>query len=268
MTKARVALEKAFSHRPAFYLPVRQPMRRALMHYYQFNIGDYISHTRHLDLIEDAIYRRLLDAYYLQERPLNCGIASVARQINAREYEAQVQVVLEEFFQLTNDGWINVRADKEIEHYHSKIEQASKAGRASAEARLSKRLTDVPTGVQPNNNQEPITNNHKPLTNVEKSRATRLPTDWQPTNEMIKFCQNERPDLQVQFIADGFRDYWIAQGGAKGRKTDWDATWRNWVRNQRRQPGTYENVREKTRRDTYEILTGKRSADDAIIDLN
>jgi len=85
---------------------------------------------------------------------------------------------------------------------------------------------------------------------------------------MIKFCQNERPDLQVKFIADGFRDYWIAQGGAKGRKADWDATWRNWVRNQRRQPGTYENVREKNRRDTYEILTGKRSADDAIIDLN
>lgn len=262
MSKARVALEKAFSHRPAFYLSVRQPMRKASMHYYQFNIGDYISHTRHLDLIEDAIYRRLLDAYYLQERPLNSGTASVARQINARDHESQVQIVLEEFFQLTDDGWINVRADKEIEHYHSKIEQASKAGRASAEARLNKRAT----GVQPNNNQEPITINHKPI--KDKSLATRLPQDWQPTEEMIQFCQTERPDLQWKFIADGFKDYWVAQGGAKGRKADWSATWRNWVRNQRKQPVSYENPREKTRRDTYEILTGKRKNDDAIIDLN
>ena len=27
-----------------------------------------------------------------------------------------------------------------------------------------------------------------------------------------------------------FRDYWIGVAGAKGRKADWRATWRNWVR--------------------------------------
>jgi len=27
-----------------------------------------------------------------------------------------------------------------------------------------------------------------------------------------------------------FVDYWRAQPGAKGRKTDWQATWRNWCR--------------------------------------
>jgi len=266
MTKARVALEKAISHRPAFFLPVRLPLRKAAMHYYQFNIGDYISHTRHLDLIEDAIYRRLLDAYYLQERPLNTGIASVARQINARDYEPQVQIVLEEFFQLTDDGWINVRADKEIEHYHSKIEQASKAGRASAEARLYKRSTDVPTGVQLTNNQEPITTKHKPLTK-DKAFATRLPTDWQPTDEMIQFCQTERPDLKWGDIANGFRDYWIAQPGSKGRKVDWLATWRNWIRNQRKQPGTYESAKDKSRREFNEQIWGTLS-NDSIIDIN
>ena len=181
------------------------------MHYYQFNIGDYSSHTRHLSLIEDAIYRRLLDLYYLHERPLNSGITSVARQIDARDYEAEVKIILEEFFQLTESGWINLRADKEIEHYHSKIEQASKAGKASAEARASKRSTDVPTDVQPNNNHKPITNNHKTLNNVESTRATRLPDNWQPTDAMVEFCKTERPDLKVKEIANQFRDYWIAQ---------------------------------------------------------
>jgi hypothetical protein len=27
-----------------------------------------------------------------------------------------------------------------------------------------------------------------------------------------------------------FCDYWRAQAGAKGRKSDWPATWRNWMR--------------------------------------
>jgi uncharacterized protein YdaU (DUF1376 family) len=241
------------------------------MHYYQFNIGDYASHTRHLTLIEDAIYRRLLDAYYLHERPFNSGVTSVARQINAREYEAEVKIILEEFFQLTEDGWINFRADKEIEHFHSKIEQASKAGRASAEARSNRRSTGVPTDVQPTNNQEPITNNHKPLTIVESNRATRLPADWQPSEAMIEFCKTERPELKVKEVADGFRDYWISAAGAKGRKANWEATWRNWVRNQRAQAGAfkpYESAKDKSRREAMEILTGKRANHESIIDIN
>ena len=128
------------------------------MHYYQFNIGDYVSHTRHLSPLEDIAYRRLLDAYYLSEHPLNSGIASVARQIGMREYEQEVSLVLEEFFVLGLDGWTSNRADKEIAHFKSKIDQASRAGKASAERRSNSRSTDV----QPTNNQEPITNNHKP----------------------------------------------------------------------------------------------------------
>jgi uncharacterized protein YdaU (DUF1376 family) len=141
------------------------------MHYYQFNIGDYASHTRHLTAIEDIAYRRLLDLYYLHERPLNSGSASVARQINMREYETEVSSVLEEFFTLTNDGWINVRADKEISHYRGKIEQASRAGKASAERRLNVRSTDV----QPTNNHKPITNNQEP---INKEYIDRFDIFW------------------------------------------------------------------------------------------
>ena len=132
------------------------------MHYFQFNIGDYASHTQRLSLLEDLAYRRLLDEYYLHERPLNSGLTPVARQIGMRDHEDEVQFVLESFFQLTEDGWVNKRADKEIAHYKGKIEQASKAGKASAERRLNGRSTNV----QPNNNQQPITNKHKPIKNT------------------------------------------------------------------------------------------------------
>ena len=133
------------------------------MHYYQFNIGDYISHTRHLSPIEDIAYRRLLDAYYLSERPLNSGIATVARQIGLRDYEQEVKIVLEEFFRLTDDGWINTRADKEIAKYREMVD----AGKRGAVKRwLSP--SDAPPNATPiaTNNQEPLTNNHKPNKNT------------------------------------------------------------------------------------------------------
>lgn len=64
-------------------------------------------------------------------------------------------------------------------------------------------------------------------------RASRLPANWSPSQDEIEFCRSERPDLNPRSVGEQFRDYWVAQPGSKGRKTDWTATWRNWVRNQR-----------------------------------
>jgi uncharacterized protein YdaU (DUF1376 family) len=182
------------------------------MHYYQFNIGDYASHTRHLTAIEDIAYRRLLDIYYLHERPLNSGSASVARQINMREYETEVKSILDEFFTLTDDGWINVRADKEIAHYRGKIEQASRAGKASAERRSNVRSTDV----QPTNNHKPITNNQEYIDRfdifwkqyprkVARPNAIKAWLKIKPDDVVLKkmleaINQQQLPSKEIQFV--------------------------------------------------------------------
>lgn len=67
---------------------------------------------------------------------------------------------------------------------------------------------------------------------VERAIAARLPADWSPSDADQDFCRANRPELSVQETANKFRDYWIAQPGAKGRKADWPATWRNWVRSE------------------------------------
>jgi len=159
------------------------------MHYYQFNIGDYKSHTNHLDLLEDLAYRRLLDLYYLHERPLNSGIAAVARQIGMREHEDKVKLMLEEFFHLSEDGWINFRADREIKHFHSKIEQASKAGKASAQRRINGRSTDV----QLNNNQE--TRNKKQDKTVATKVARPSSVDQQVWNDWLSIRKAKKLPL-------------------------------------------------------------------------
>ncbi len=69
-------------------------------------------------------------------------------------------------------------------------------------------------------------------TKKEKNkRGSRLAQDWVLTNPMDQWAKQERPDLDVRQVAEQFKDYWIAQAGQKGVKLDWDATWRNWIRN-------------------------------------
>jgi uncharacterized protein YdaU (DUF1376 family) len=193
------------------------------MHYFQFNIGDYMSHTNHLSLLEDIAYRRLLDLYYLHERPLNSGVASVARQIGMREHETEVQTVLEEFFKLTEDGWVNKRADLVIEDYRAKIQQASKAGKASAERRLSKRSAVVATDVQPNIKQETITKKQEPSS--AKKPAKKCPKDFEVTDDMKTWVKTECPLVDHAEQTKVFRDYEFTAA-----KSDWVGTWRNWMR--------------------------------------
>lgn len=90
------------------------------MIWYKFHIGDYISHTLHLQDAEDLAYRRLLDWYYMSEKPLPLDIGLVARRI--RLDEDVVQPVLDEFFDKTDKGYINVRADREIASYSVRCE--------------------------------------------------------------------------------------------------------------------------------------------------
>lgn len=67
--------------------------------------------------------------------------------------------------------------------------------------------------------------------NKERSpTGSRLPQDWNPSPEGIAFAEGIRPDVDWRVEAAKFRDYWLAVAGAKGRKADWPATWRNWIR--------------------------------------
>ncbi|WP_312834765.1 hypothetical protein [Comamonas sp.] len=64
-------------------------------------------------------------------------------------------------------------------------------------------------------------------------RGTALRADWILPDDWKTWATKERGDLDVEVVADSFRDYWVAKPGKDGRKLDWQATWRNWVRNQR-----------------------------------
>lgn len=206
------------------HTPTKSPTG-AYVHYYQFNIGDYASHTRHLSLLEDLAYRKLLDQYYLQEQPLNACSTSVARLIGMREYQAEVDSVLKDFFTLTDDGWIQSRADREISAYRAKIEQASKAGKASA---IKRAFNAGSTDVQPNSKHKPITINQeehiKPLS--DKSDCPNCPAELiveayhetLPTLRRVVVLSEKRKALVRQRWRECFSD-----GDFKDQETGIDA---------------------------------------------
>jgi len=132
------------------------------MHYYNFNIGDYMKHTLHLTPEEDLAYRRLLDMYYDTEAPIPSNIPLVSRRL--RMASEIVESVLNEFFELTEEGYKNYRADGEIADYHKFLEKQKSNGRLGGRPKKGKKPIGNPpiTQVEPkkslNNKQQPTTN--------------------------------------------------------------------------------------------------------------
>ena len=136
------------------------------MHYYQFNIGDYKSHTDHLDLLEDLAFRRMMDWCYLHESPLPLDLNVIAKKILMRTHTDSIASVLEEFFHKTEDGYLNKRISSEVEAFKAKSDKARK----SAEARWSKVKTQsdsnanaLPTQSDSNAKQETLNTKQETL---------------------------------------------------------------------------------------------------------
>jgi hypothetical protein len=66
----------------------------------------------------------------------------------------------------------------------------------------------------------------------DAKRGSRLAIDWTPTPlpQDMRGQVLAMPAGWVERELSKFRDYWAAKPGAGGRKLDWDATWRNWLR--------------------------------------
>jgi len=140
------------------------------MHFYAHNIGDYRKDTSHLSLLEHGIYRQLLDSYYLNELPLPGDIAKLMRSHSVRTAEEQqsLQNVLDDFFELTEEGYVHKRCDEVIAAYHGKSEKARESANARWQREESKKNANaLQTQSEGNANHKPITINHKPITKKE-----------------------------------------------------------------------------------------------------
>lgn len=73
---------------------------------------------------------------------------------------------------------------------------------------------------------------------LDRRKACRLPPDWELPDVWRQWAEEERPDLDVRRVAAMFKDFWIGKSGKDATKTDWFATFRNWIRREGGGPKT------------------------------
>ena len=207
------------------------------MHYYQFNIGDYSSHTKGLSPIEDLAYRRLIDEYYLSEQAFNGCSSDVARLIGLREFQQEVDYVLNRYFVNQDDTWVHGRIEKEIIEYKGKQEKRSNAGKKSAEAR--QKQADVEHVLNVCSTSDELTINHKPITNNQEPVKQDKPTGKPLVNfsrwlEIVKEAgekpvPDDNPIFQYAEDAGIDSDYLrLAWVEFKARYTDDNKRYKDW----------------------------------------
>lgn len=168
------------------------------MHYYQFNIGDYRKDTIHLSRIEHSIYRDLIDWYYLEESPIPKETQSVMRRLRlaSQEDEMALKNVLNDFFELSDDGFRQKRIDQEIADYHEQCEKNRANGKKGGRPKGIKTQSvssglpvESQTDATANPNQEPLTSNKEP----KGSSSAKLPPC--PHVEIIDLFAKHLPEL-------------------------------------------------------------------------
>ena len=168
------------------------------MIWYKFHIGDYISHTMHLDDAEDLAYRRLLDWYYMSEKPLPLDVALVSRRI--RLDEDVVSPVLKEFFEKTKNGYINARADDEIKAYNVRVDINRKVGKLAHKNTV--KVTSTVALSPPQQNRTDTEQNITTDANASMSETAFPPC---PHKELLKLYQKHLPHLTQPRLWEGSR---------------------------------------------------------------
>ncbi len=196
------------------------------MHYYTFNIGDYMRDTAHLDEMEDLAYRRMLDLCYLKESPLPSSIPEIAKLIRMRTHSESIANVLQEFFVLTESGYQNSKVDTVLTKIYDKSAKAKSSAEKRWQNQQHKNANALPSNSERNaDGMLPITylpNNTLPINNVDSGESTvdfvsvQFDRFWRnyPTKKAKKPAESAfrslvkgKKESQVRFYVDMILNY-------------------------------------------------------------
>jgi hypothetical protein len=79
---------------------------------------------------------------------------------------------------------------------------------------------------------EPYIRKREAKASPKTARGSRLSPEWFLPVEWGEWALSEGlAHDTIRSEAEKFKDYWTARAGPNGVKLDWQATWRNWIRN-------------------------------------
>ena len=132
------------SHRAASYGAIM-----AALPYMQLYIADYLADTMHSSAEEHGAYLLLMFNYWQTGKPIPKNrLAKIARLTNERW--ADVEPSLQEFFCDNGEEWVHLRIEEDLASVREKLTKKSAAGKASVQARRSRKEADVQTKQERN----------------------------------------------------------------------------------------------------------------------
>lgn len=132
------------SHRASSYGAIM-----AALPYMQLYIADYLADTMHLSAEEHGAYLLLMFNYWQTGKPIPKNrLAKIARLTNERW--ADVEPSLQEFFCDNGEEWVHLRIEEDLASVREKLTKKSAAGKASVQARRSRKEADVQTKQERN----------------------------------------------------------------------------------------------------------------------
>ncbi len=171
------------------------------MHYYKFNIPDWILHTSHLSPEEEGIYFRLLNHFYDTESPIPTETQPVFRRLWLTGNEDKASAILKEFFQLEDGFWHHKRCEKEILSYQAKATtnkaNGSKGGRpkVSGDSQVKPKKPKKTQSVNSGNPDKTLTSNQEPSTNNQEPSSKSKKEKYSDDDYLLAKFMSERINL-------------------------------------------------------------------------
>jgi uncharacterized protein YdaU (DUF1376 family) len=196
--------------------------------------GDLVADTMHLGPTEFGIYMRLI-AHCWQHGSIPDDDRKLAliSHCDTRLWRRYRNVVLEFFHkpseQQNSDTpcaakMLHTRVTKELLRY---AEISNKRKAAAAEMHARKHASATQLQSQSHTNKDTRVS----LLERKREKGSRLPTDWQPSDELIQWAYGQGLSLfKVDHEAEKFRDHWRASSSPHAVKRDWSAAFRTWCR--------------------------------------
>jgi uncharacterized protein YdaU (DUF1376 family) len=242
----------------------------------------------------------MLDVYYDTEKPLTLDMDVLCDEIGAESEEERkiVERLLRFKFEKTEDGYRHEICEKIIEEYRAKAEIAKANGRRGGRPKKDKLTDGKPGGFQSGSNrvatanpigtgseanQEPITNNHKPITTSRENNKKKKEVEvdfYDVPQKVIEDFKAHRKVKKTAISQTAIDRIKVEAGKAGINLADaltlccsrgWIGFEAEWVRNSQPQArgSPYQSKQEKTQ-DWVDKLIGnnKNNGPPKLIDIN
>ena len=208
----------------------------------------YIGDTMHLSLEEHGAYLKLL---MIAWRTPDCCIPDddkrIAQMLSVTPKKwVKLKPVVMSFWTLSDGVYRQKKLTKLRQAVNDSRKKYADAGRRGGLAKSLKcngsKVSDATNDASSQASSDGVTyhlHNHNHTSQESKTpsrerpsrQGSRLPENWWPDDEQWQIGMEHLGNEQrVKAEAEKFRDYWIAKPGKDGRKANWTATWRNWLR--------------------------------------